>query len=97
MRPVWYRSLSVADNAEHGFWGFIAEEVAEIDPRLVQYKTTESVISEESGKEETVTLDEPIPDGVSYDRFVPLLLNLIQRQQQSIATLETKVAALEAA
>ena len=97
MRPVWYRSLSEADNANHGWWGFIAEEVAEIDPRLVQYRTTESVISEESGREETVTLDEPIPEGVSYDRFVPLLLNLIQRQQQSIATLETKVAALEAA
>ena len=97
MRPVWYRSLSEADNANHGWWGFIAEEVADIDPRLVQYRTTESVISEESGREETVTLDEPIPEGVSYDRFVPLLLNLIQRQQQSIATLETKVAALEAA
>jgi hypothetical protein len=97
MRPVWYRSLSEADNANHGWWGFIAEEVAEIDPRLVQYRTTESVISEESGREETVTLDEPIPEGVSYDRFVPLLLNLIQRQQQSIETLETKVAALEAA
>lgn len=97
MRPVWYRSLSEGDNVNHGWWGFIAEEVAEIDPRLVQYRTTESVISEESGREETVTLDEPIPEGVSYDRFVPLLLNLIQRQQQSIATLETKVAALEAA
>lgn len=37
LRPVWYRSLADADNRAHGFWGLIAEEVAEIDPRLVHY------------------------------------------------------------
>jgi hypothetical protein len=37
VRPVWYRSLSEADNPAWGWWGFIAEEVAEIDPRLVQW------------------------------------------------------------
>jgi hypothetical protein len=36
-RPVWYRSKAVADPAHYGFWGFIAEEVAEIDPRMVQW------------------------------------------------------------
>ncbi len=34
-RPVWYKSLSSVDDPEQGHWGFIAEEVAEIDPRLV--------------------------------------------------------------
>ena len=37
VRPVWYRSLSEADNPAWSWWGFIAEEVAEIDPRLVQW------------------------------------------------------------
>jgi hypothetical protein len=34
-RPVYYRSLCETDNKEHSHWGFIAEEVAEIDPRMV--------------------------------------------------------------
>jgi len=34
-RPVWYRSLSESDPSEYSYWGFIAEEVAEIDPRMV--------------------------------------------------------------
>jgi hypothetical protein len=81
-RPVWYRSTSKGDNPEWGYWGFIAEEVAEIDPRLCFFK-----------EEEDGTLE---PEGVQYDRFVPHLLNLIKRQQQAIETLEAKVAALEA-
>ena len=37
-RPVYYRSTCEGDNPDYGWWGFIAEEVAEIDPRLVYYK-----------------------------------------------------------
>ena len=37
LRPVWYRSLAEADPADFGYWGLIAEEVAQIDPRLVHY------------------------------------------------------------
>ena len=80
-RPVWYQSTSEADNPEWGHWGFIAEEVVQIDPRLCFFK-----------EEEDGTLE---PEGVQYDRFVPHLLNLIKRQQQAIETLETEVAALK--
>ena len=93
-RPVWYRSTSTNDNPAHGWWGFIAEEVAEIDPRLVQWKTTEPVFQADGCVEHTPC--DPEPEGVQYDRFVPHLLNLIKRQQAAIETLETKVAALEA-
>jgi hypothetical protein len=93
-RPVWYRSLCSSDNPDYGYWGFIAEEVAEVDPRLVHWKTSEPVIQED-GSTEHVSCD-PEPEGVAYDRFVPHLLNLIKRQQQAIETLEAKVAALEA-
>lgn len=82
-RPVWYQSTCEADKPDWGHWGFIAEEVAEIDPRLCFFK-----------EEEDGTLE---PEGVQYDRFVPHLLNLIKRQQQAIETLEAKVAALESA
>lgn len=38
--PKWYRSntdLCTADNPAHGFWGFSADQVAEFEPRLVDW------------------------------------------------------------
>ena len=93
-RPVYYRSTCENDNPNYGWWGFIAEEVAEIDPRLVYYKEVDVSFDGEGGKTETPC--EPEPEGVAYERFVPHLLNLIKRQKQAIETLESRVAALEA-
>ena len=81
-RPVWYQSTCPGDNPDYGHWGFIAEEVAEVDPRLCFFK-----------EQEDGTLD---PEGVQYDRFVPHLLNLIKRQGEAIAELQAEVAALKA-
>ena len=92
-RPVWYRSTTGNDNPEHGYWGFIAEEVAEIDPRLVHWKTTE-ISYDENGSAVEAPCD-PEPEGVQYDRFVPHLLNLIKRQKEQIETQGTAIAALE--
>jgi hypothetical protein len=41
-RPVWYRSLADADRKEWGWYGLIAEEVAEIEPRLVHWAYADS-------------------------------------------------------
>jgi collagen type VII alpha len=95
VRPVWYKSTCTNDNPDWGWWGFIAEEVAVIDPRLVHWKTEQTRFDEEIQQSITEKLEEPIPEGVAYDRFVPHLLNLIKRQQQAIETLEAKVTALE--
>ena len=94
-RPVWFRSLSKVDNPSWGYWGFIAEEVAEIDPRLVFWKTHETE-KDEDGNTVQVELEDPIAEGVQYDRFVPHLLNLIKRQGEAIADLQAEVAALKA-
>lgn len=37
LRPVWYQSTAEADNPDFGYWGFIAEEAAKVDPRLVHW------------------------------------------------------------
>lgn len=42
IRVIWYRSKATADSPDQSFWGVAAEEVAEIDPRLVQYGYLES-------------------------------------------------------
>ena len=82
-RPVWYRSLCKEDNQDWGYWGFIAEEVEQVDPRLCQYGL------DEDGNQQV--------ESVQYDRFVPHLLNLIKRQGEAIAELQAEVAALKGA
>jgi hypothetical protein len=93
-RPVWYRSTCEKDNPDWGYWGFIAEEVAEVDPRLVFWKTVETSHDENGSVIETPC--DPEPEGVQYDRFVPHLLNLIKRQKEQIEAMEARLSALEA-
>lgn len=58
LRPVTYKSLSDIDDPDTRFWGFIAEEVEEIDPRLVTHG--------EDGSPEGVQYDRIIPALVGY-------------------------------
>ncbi len=93
LRPVWYRSLCPDDPENYGYWGFIAEEVAEIDPRLVSFGVPddyEQQFDENGEPIDPAVADLTEPEGVQYDRLVPHLVNLLQR-------LEARVAALEAA
>ena len=94
IRPVYYRSILENDNPKHSHWGFIAEEVAEIDPRLVHYKTVD-VSYGDNGELVETELETPEPEGVQYDRFAPLMLKLIQKQQATITALEARITQLE--
>lgn len=81
-RPVWYRSTCDADRKDWSWYGFIAEELAAIDPRFVEYK-----------QKEDGTLE---PEGVQYSRIVVPLVALVQKQQKQIEALEARLAVLEA-
>jgi hypothetical protein len=94
LRPVYYKSLGEFDNPDWSYWGFIAEEVAEVDPRLAHFKTTETSWGENGERVET-QLAEPEVEGVQYDRMVPLLLMLMKEQKEQIETLQAEVAALK--
>ena len=96
LRPVYYKSLGEFDNPDWSYWGFIAEEVAEVDPRLAHFKTTETSFDENGERVET-QLAEPEVEGVQYDRMVPLLLMLMKEQKEQIETLQAEVAALKGA
>ena len=102
-RPVWYRSKCANDiktegseKSDWGWYGFIAEEVAEIEPRLVNWATKDAV-RQEDGTVESVERDPANyeAEGVRYDNFVPLLVNLAKRQQSTIEALEARISALE--
>jgi hypothetical protein len=99
-RPVWYRSkcendikTEGAEKSDWGWYGFIAEEVAEIEPRLVNWATKDAV-TQEDGSYKSVERDpaDYEAEGVRYDNFVPLMLNLIKRQKAQIETLEQRLS-----
>jgi hypothetical protein len=93
-RPVWYRSLCDGDRKDWSWYGLIAEEVAELDPRLVHWRQYETSVDAEGNTVQT-KLDKPVAEGVMYDRIVVLALGKLQEQQIMIEELKAKVAALE--
>lgn len=82
LRPVSYISKAAGDNPQERFFGFIAEEVAEHAPMLVQWSMDEDS-------------QQNIPDGVAYERVTVLLQAIIQDQQKKIDDLERRLGALE--
>jgi hypothetical protein len=70
LRPVWYRSKAERDNPNWGWWGLIAEEVAEIDPRLVHWGYLPEDYEETGTHQRVLKLGaELVPDAVQYDRI----------------------------
>ncbi len=104
LEPVWYRSKAAADNPDWSWYGLIAEEVAKVDPRLVHWGyhdedyTSEEVETESGPRiERNLKPDAELkPDGVMYDRLSVMLLSIGKRQEKRIASLEDRLAQLEA-
>jgi hypothetical protein len=97
LRPVWYRSECPADNPAWSWYGLIAEEVAEIEPRLVSwgYPPEDYEIVERradagiTGEKMLKHGARRVPDGVAYERVTVLLLSIVKRQETRIRALET--------
>ena len=84
LRPVWFRSLCEGDRKDWSHYGFIAEEVNEVEPRLVQFTKDPA--------DETKL----IPESVQYDRVSVLLLDVVKRQKTKLDALEQALQALQA-
>lgn len=99
LRPVWYRSAISADRPDWSHYGLIAEEVAEIDPRLVHWgyrqedwETLPSTDSNSGRSERRLRSGaQKVPEGVAYERLTVLLLGLIKRHQACIEALQAKL------
>jgi hypothetical protein len=100
-RPVWYRSAISTDNQDYSHWGFIAEELANIDPRLVHYGYQDDAwdIVETKGDDGTIQSErilkpdaEKVPDGIAYDRFTVHLLALVKDLYTQVEDLKRKLA-----
>jgi len=96
-RPVFYRSKCAADPKDWSYWGFIAEELAAIDPRFVRWGYSMKAVEQPFGAPKMVEdKDSPlVPIGVQYSRMTVPLLQLAQRQAARIDALEARLSALE--
>lgn len=104
LRPVWYRSTCPGDDPAKGHWGFIAEEVAEIDPRLVHFTFPDEAYEEVEVDNGDGTVrherlvrpgsERSVPEGVAYERMTVLLQALARRQQGEIEALQEELCAL---
>lgn len=74
---ITYKPISETDNST--YYGFIAEDVAKVDDKLVGY---------------TVIGNEKVVDSVMYDRFVVLLLNEVKKHERKITELEQTIETL---
>jgi hypothetical protein len=82
IRPVTYKSKSVepGSSSDKTMYGFIAEEVSEVDPKLAIFDVVD-------GENEPVTVD--------YARFVVPLVSAFQKQSELIEQLQNKIEQLE--
>ncbi|MCA9278473.1 MAG: tail fiber domain-containing protein [Phycisphaeraceae bacterium] len=84
LEPVTYKSKLPNDDQGATFLGFIAEDVAKVDPRLVIWSQPDP----ETG--------EIVPDAVRYDRVCVLMLAALKRERESQRMLIQRLEALEA-
>jgi hypothetical protein len=69
-RPVWYRSTCEADNPGWGFYGLIAEELAEIDPRLVHWGRPSKRVLLEEAREAVLDSDGNVLESAREEQWV---------------------------
>lgn len=106
-RPIWYRSKIEGDRSDWSWYGFGAEDMAELDPRLVHwgYQTDDFELipvtwTDNDGNEvegfERKRKDGAItkPDGVQYERLTAHLVAGWQHQERRIADLERELEEL---
>lgn len=105
--PIWYRSLAPADNPDWGWYGLTAEQMAEVDPRLVNWGYRDAdydtipIFSEVEEEQRQTGVERvlkegavKVPDGVAYERLTVMLLDVVRREKAKVAALEATVVDL---
>ena len=100
LRPIWHRYNVPTDTPEEwGWYGLIAEEVAELIPQLVIYDYDREDYEEDKGTKEGKKLHSGAirkPVGVRYDRLAVLMLPELQNLRKENDDLRKRVGDLEA-
>ena len=81
LEPIWHRSTCDGDNPAHSRYGFAAEDVAEVDPRLATHT------EDDDGN--------LVPDNVDYGAITALLVSVVKEQRGQIAELTARLDKME--
>lgn len=96
LNPIVYRSTAEVDNPEHHFYSFAAEELGELDPALVLWRDTETVIGDD-GLYHDIPLSKPQADGLNINAIVAFLHATSVYQHNLIAEQATQIRQIEEA
>lgn len=102
IEPIWFRSnpeTNIYDNPNWSYFGFSAEQVASVEPRIVHWIHEKTKLKWD-GFENVEVPDETsplIPDGVMYDRVAVLLLPIVKEHENTITQLKREIEILKAA
>lgn len=89
LRPIWYRSKCEGDNKDWSYNGFLAEEVAELNPRWALWDyLPDDRLYDENGQMSIKKGANLVPDGIALPGIVSAMISLIQRQEERINNLE---------
>jgi hypothetical protein len=95
LNPVsfkWVKDFAKEEN-DKIMYGFIAQEVQEVDTNLIENFGTSSVFLEQENTDELLEIDNPLRVNEKY--IIALLVKGMQEQQEKINALEIRLAALE--
>ena len=81
LEPIWYRSNCEDDDPNLSQYGFAAEDVAAVDPRLA------TSVEDADGN--------LVPDNVDVVAITALLVSAVKAQRDTIAELSARIETLE--
>ena len=98
--PIWYRrnteTTKSSDDSNWSYWGFGAEQIAKLDPRMVVWgHPSEHYEKDEEGQPKLKEGVETIPESVCYDRYTVHLVKVAQEQHKEIEGLKLTIQQLE--
>lgn len=94
LKPIVYRSTAEADNPNHHYYSFSAEELGAYDPAFTLWRTTEMVTDAEGNITEQ-PLAERQAEGININALLAMSHAIAIKQDKLIKKLEARVAALE--
>lgn len=93
MRPVTYNSVSDTDDSAVSYLGFIADDMVDVCPSLVNFGPSRWERITDGG----ITREVPakgaalIPEGVQYERITALLVKIVHMQDKAIKELQAAI------
>jgi len=100
IEPVFFRSKAWNDNPNYSYYGAVAEDVAEIDPRFAEWGPPLEGCACPDAQERGATWDDHeddcfVPVSIGYGTFTMHLIQIAKRQRDTIGALDERLNILE--